>query len=163
MKLNCFLLAGILFLSCATNAQLKTTTVCPPFDVDILEGRVNLLQPNTTKAEVENKFPCFSSNPAETTGETCGGVFFKDKDLYFFTERDYIEIGENFKGKMSVPLIGAKRGSLFTTLGNPSIKDVNWDAYQTKFGILILYYNAEGKTNKIQFSTRNAEILKLCE
>lgn len=89
--------------------------------------------------------------------------FFKDKDIYFFTERNYIEIGEQYKGKISLPLLGAVRGSLFNVLGNPSIKDVSWDAYQTKYGILILYFNKAGNIYKLQMSNRNAATLKLCE
>ena len=145
------------------HAQLKTTVVCAAFDVDVLEGTVNELHTYSNIGEIEKKMPCFSSATEETNGTTCGGVFYKDKVIYFFTERDYIEVGEHFKGKLSLPLLGASRGSLFTTLGNPKIKDVTWDAYQTKYGILILYYNKAGKINKLQMSNKGADTLKLCE
>jgi hypothetical protein len=158
-----FILTAIICSAIHLQAQLKQTTVCPPFDVDILEGTVNQLFTYASLADVEQKFPCFTGATPETNGSTCGGVFFKDRDVSFFTERNYIEIGEHFKGKISLPLFGAARGSLFSTLGNPSIKDVNWDAYQTKYGILILYYNKANKVNKLQMSNRNAATLKLCE
>jgi hypothetical protein len=159
-----FLLIAICFFSFFNlQAQLKQTTVCPPFEVDVLEGTVNRLFTYSSLADVEQKFPCFTGVTPETNGSTCGGVFFKDRDVSFFTERNYIEIGEHFKGKISLPLLGAARGSLFSTLGNPSIKDVTWDAYQTKYGILILYYNKANKINKLQMSNRNAATLKLCE
>lgn len=145
------------------SGQLKTTAPCPPFVVDILEGNVNDLFSYSTPAEFENRFPCYSSTVPETNGSTCGGVFFKDRDIYFFTERDYIEIGENFKGKISLPVLGAKRGSLFAMLGYPAIKDANWDAYQTKYGILILYVDNAGNINKLRMSNKNAETIKLCE
>ncbi len=162
MKTIFLLLAGVM-CSLLMQAQLKTTAICTPFDVDVLEGTVNQLFTYSSLAEVEKKFPCFGSATPETNGSTCGGVFFKDKDISFFTERNYIEIGEHFKGKISLPLFGAGRGSLFNVLGNPSIKDVSWDAYQTKYGILILYYNKAGKINKLQMSNRNAATIKLCE
>lgn len=162
MKTIFLLLTGVA-CSLVMQAQLKTTVICTPFDVDVLEGTVNQLFTYSTLADVEKKFPCFGSSTPETNGSTCGGVFFKDKDISFFTERNYIEIGEHFKGKISLPLFGAGRGSLFNMLGNPSIKDVNWDAYQTKYGILILYFNKANKINKIQMSNRSTATLKLCE
>ena len=161
MKALLFIFASILCTQ--LHAQLKTTVVCPPFNVDILEGTVNELHTYSNIGEIEKKMPCFSSTTAETNGSTCGGVFFKDKDIYFFTERSYIEVGEHFKGKLSMPLLGASRGSLFSTLGNPKIKDVTWDAYQTKYGILILYYNKAGKINKLQMSNKSTDTIKLCE
>ena len=153
------------FLFCfyCVQAQLKTTPVCPAFSVDVLEGTVNELYPFSTIGEIEKKFPCFTSTTEETNGNTCGGVFYKDKDISFITERDYIEIGEHFKGKLSLPLIGAARNSLFKTLGNPHIKDVNWEAYQTSYGVLVIYFNKTGKINKLQMSSKKAETLKLCE
>ena len=36
-----------------------------------------------------------------------GGVFYKAQDIYFYTGRDYVEIGPKFKGKLSWPLMGA--------------------------------------------------------
>jgi hypothetical protein len=59
--------------------------------------------------------------------------------------------------------MGAARSSLFKWLGYPKIKDINWDAFTTKYGILILHYNKSGKVNLIQFSKKNAESLTLCE
>jgi len=163
MKMIFFLFAGILSMQLSF-AQLKTTPTCPPFVVDVLEGTVNdVIFPYSTLADVEKKFPCFVSATPETNGSTCGGVFFKDKDMYFYTERDYIEVGEHFKGTLSLPLMGASRGSLFKWLGNPQIKDANWDAYQTKYGLLILYYTKAGKINKLQFTNKGANTIKLCE
>jgi len=165
MKMNFFVLAGIMSIMNMqiARAQLKTTPVCPPFEVDVLEGTVNELYTYSSIADIEKKFPCFGNAIPETNGSTCGGVFYKDRDLYFFTERDYIEVGENFKGKLSLPLLGASRGSMFKWLGNPKLKDPNWDAYQTKYGILILYYNKAGQINKLQLSNQNTETIKLCE
>ncbi len=148
----------------AAHAQLKTTTVCPSFSIDILNGKINELKPNSTMGEIKTTFPCFTSAEDESGTAKCGGtVFYKDKDIYFYTARDYVEIGEKFKGKLSLPLMGAARNSLFKWLGNPKIKDVNWDAFETAYGTLILYYNKASKVNKIQFSTIRSEGMKLCE
>jgi hypothetical protein len=145
-------------------AQLKTTPICPTFTVDILGGRVNELLITSTVGQIKGKLPCFTSAEEESAAAKCGGgVYYKDKDIYFYTSRDYIEIGPKFKGKLSIPLMGAARTGLFKWLGNASIKDVNWDAFQTAYGILILYYSKAGKVNKIRFSNQSAETIKLCE
>ena len=144
-------------------AQLKITPLCPPMVADVLEGNVNELYPKSGIGEVKTTLPCFTETVDKDSASRCVGVFFRDKDIYFYTDRKYIEIGPNFKGKINPPLLGAARSSLFKMLGYPQIKDVSWDAFQTKYGILVLYYDKAGKINKLQMSSKNAESLKLCE
>ena len=157
-------LSTLLFCGVAS-AQLKTTPVCPVINIDILEGIVNgNIVPGSTVGQIKLKFPCFTSFEEEGTSAKCGaGVFYKDKDIYFYTSRDYIEIGPAFKGKLSIPLMGTPRNDLFKLLGRPQIKDVSWDAFQTAYGVLILYYDKAARVNKIQFSTRSANTIQLCE
>lgn len=153
-------------LICAVaSAQLKRSVECPDFNIDILDGTVNgEIIPESTNGQIMLKFPCFTSEEKVGTTAKCGaGVFYKDRDVYFYTDRNYIEIGPAFKGKMSLHLLGAARNSLFNTLGSPQIKDVNWDAFQTKYGLLILYYDKAGKIDKIQFSSENSNTIRLCE
>lgn len=154
-----------LFIGHPIQAQLKTTVKCPEFNIDILEGIVNKeILPNSTTAMVKFNIPCFTSFADDTTANACGGnVMYKDKDIYFYTGRDYIEIGPHFKGTLSIPLMGASRDDLFKWLGAPKIKDVVFDAFQTKYGILILYYDKANKVNKIQFSTQTTNTIQLCE
>jgi hypothetical protein len=157
MKKTIFLI-GTLIMTISLRAQLKTTAICPAFTVDILDGKVNDLSPNATAGEIKTKFPCFTSESA-----SCGGIFYRDKDIYFYPARNYVEIREKFKGRLSVPLMGASRNGLFKWLGLPKIKDVKWDAYQTQYGILILYFSSANRVNKIQFSTKSSETIQLCE
>lgn len=154
-----------LFLCAVASAQLKTTPKCPAFDIDILHGIVNrVILPTSTVGQIKLNLPCFTSFEDEGASAKCGaGVFYKDKDVYFYTTRDYVEIGPAFKGKLSIPLMGAARNSLFKWLGMPQIKDVTWDAFQTAYGVLILYYNNASKVNKIQFSSQSASTIHLCE
>lgn len=163
MKLFAFILVAVISVSTA-NAQLKAAAACPNISVDVLEGVVNnKLYCTSTSAEVQKLFPCFTSVVEETNGSTCGGVIYKDKDIAFYTERDYIEIGSNFKGTLEPALMGAARAQLFKLLGNPTIKDAGWEAYQTKYGIMILYFDDKAKINKIQISSKKADSIKLCE
>lgn len=154
-----------LFLCAVASCQLKTTVRCPAINIDILDGIVNgNILPTSTVGQIKLNLPCFTSFEEEGTSAKCGaGVFYKDKDVYFYTTRDYVEIGPAFKGKLSIPLMGAPRNGLFKWLGSPQIKDVHWDAFQTAYGILILYYNKAAKVNKIQFSTQSANTIHLCE
>jgi hypothetical protein len=156
------LLPILILFAAAAHAQLKTTVVCPPISVDILNGKVNGMNLTATAGQVKAKLPCFT-NTAEADAKCDGAVFYKDKDIYFYTGRHYVEIGEKFKGTLSIPLMGAARNGLFKWLGHPSIKDVNWDAYTTSYGILILYFNKANKINKIQYSNESAGTIKLCE
>lgn len=146
------------------SAQLKPTTVCPEFVIDILDGRIGELDPRSTIGQIKAKFPCFTKLDNESDSAWCGGgIFYKDRDLYFYTGRDYVEIGPAFKGKLTLPLMGSSRGSFFKTLGNPMIRDTGWDAYQTAYGILLLYFNKSNKVNKIRFSTEKAGSIRLCD
>jgi hypothetical protein len=148
-----------------TSAQLKVKEQCGVFNVDILMGRVNTyILPGSLPDFVKTKLPCFTSAEAETAAAKCGGgVFYKDKDIYFYTSRDYIEIGPKFKGKLSIPLMGAKRNTIGKWLGIPKLKDTNWEAYQTSYGCLVVYFGKSAAVNKIIFSSLGTETLKLCE
>lgn len=161
---NIIIIIITLFIAPTLKAQLKKTAACPVFKIDILEGNLNDgLNPTSGAGEIKAFFPCFTEKVEVATGSKCAGVFYKDKDIYFYTDKSYIEIRQNFKGKLSLPLLGARRGSTFKWLGYPKIKDVNWDAFKTKYGILILYYNKAGKIYKLQLSNKNTDTIKLCE
>jgi hypothetical protein len=158
-----FVLLALSFLLTNAHAQLTVKAKCDPFVVDVLNGTVNRVKANYTLSEIKDKFPCFTTAEEEGSLSKCGGgVFFKDKDLYFYTQRDYIEIGPNFKGKLSIPLLGASRSSLFKTLGTPQLKDDTWDAFQTQYGVMVLHYSG-GKVRRIQMSTQNTSTLQLCD
>ncbi len=149
------------------SAQLRAKSKCPEFYIDILTGSVNGVKPNNTPNEIKEAFPCFTSTDADSANAKCGGgVYFKDKDLFFYTKRDYIQVGPKFVGKTSFPLLGTKRGSLFTKLGNPKIKDDLWDAYETQYGTLVLHYDVAGAAGKVkyfQFASVGTDQLNLCE
>ncbi len=159
----------ILWMGCLTGAmgQLKSRVKCPDLYVDILNGTVNDVKPNNTQGEIKDKFPCFTSAVDETPDAKCGGgIYFKDKDISFYTKRDYIEVGPKFIGKTSFPLLGGKRGSLFSKLGNPKINDDLWDAYEMQYGTLVLHYDVAGAAGRVkffQFSTLTTGELNLCE
>ncbi|MEO6252844.1 MAG: hypothetical protein ABIO79_06045 [Ferruginibacter sp.] len=164
MLLKTFFSIFIIILSTQlASAQLKVTQVCPPFTVDVMSGTVNDLYPKSAIGEIQTTLPCFSQTILKDSASICGGVFYNDRGISFYTDRRYIEIGEKFKGKVSPALMGASRTALFALLGHPKLKDTNWDAFQMGYGTLILYYNKAGKINKIQMSSKTTDTIKLCE
>lgn len=153
-----------LIVTLFTQAQLKVKATCPTFEVDIIDGKVNGLKANARVEDIKNKLPCFTSMESEDSASKCGGgIYYKDRDIYFYTKRDYVEIREKFNGKLSIPLMGAPRNGLFKWLGNPKLKDTNWDAFEMSYGTLVLHYNKANRVNLIQFSTNGTETLSLCE
>jgi hypothetical protein len=156
-----FFLIGITAFS-----QLRSSTqnACATFAIDLLDGKINGAEPDFTQGEIKRILPCFTSEEPENSTSKCGGLIsFKDKDIYFYTGRNYVEIREKFKGKLNIPIMGAARNSLFKYLGNVKLKDTNWDAYATSYGLLIVYFNKANKINKIQFTTEGTETLNLCQ
>lgn len=144
-------------------AQLTAKPVCPGFTVDVMEGTVNGLFPKSAIIEIQTTLPCFTGMVEKDSVTKCAGVFYADRDINFYTNRRYIEIGEKFKGKLTPAIMGKARGSLFGLLGYPKLKDTGWDAFQMGYGCLVLYYNASGNINKIQISNKGIDALKLCE
>jgi hypothetical protein len=157
----------LFFLLCisaiSVSAQLKTSTKCADFEVDVLDGKVNGIKPDVTPERIKVLLPCFTATSAADSSKCGTIVSYADKDLYFYTDRDYVQIGPKFKGKLSIPLFGVQRNSLFQYLGNAKLKDVNWEAYQTSYGCLILYFDKAGKINLIQFSSLGTEAVNLCQ
>ncbi len=158
------LLLALFLFPFAAQAQLRTTVVCDPFYADILDGNVNKVEPDFSAARVKKALPCFTAEVKTSDSSACGeAVFYRDRDIYFYTGRGYIEIGEKFTGKLSIPLMGAPRTGLFKWLGLPKLKDKQWDAFGTAYGTLVLYYNKAGKVNLIRFSKKSTETLSICE
>ena len=159
------LIFSTFIFSLSAYPQLTTTPKCPEIEIDILDGIINkTLTPNSTVGQIKVNLPCFTSFEEEGTEAVCGAeVFYKDKDVTFYPSRNYVEVGPAFKGTMTLPLLGAVRDDLFKMLGHPMIKDIKWDAFQTAYGLLILYYDTASKVNKIQFSTENSKTIQLCD
>ena len=157
------LIIGCITSTLSVSAQLVSSApVCPTFRVDVLDGNINKIHSKSTVGEVTKMFPCFSEI-VDKDSMQCTRVVYKEKGVSFFPGRNYIEIREGFKGTMTPAILGTSRGSLFATLGSPKMKDANWDAFQTQYGTLVVYYNKGGKINKLQMSSRGTDSMKLCE
>src|SRR6476620_11015657 len=108
MKMRKILLALACILPfSALHAQLRVTPVCSTFNVDVVDGSINNMYPESPMGDIKNRMPCFTQAIDEPSATGCAGVFYKDKGISFYTYREYIEITENFKGTMTLPLMGA--------------------------------------------------------
>jgi hypothetical protein len=158
-----FIFLLLFFAAFTTVAQLKTKPDCGPITVDVHKGWINEAKPNDDPEQIKAKLPCFTSFEKEGNESGCGGgVYYDDKGICFYIQRDYVVITEAFKGKFTVPLFGAKSDDLFVKFGNPKVKDTNWEAYQMAFGIMIVYYNMKGTINKVILSTKGVDAIDLC-
>ncbi len=147
-----------------SKAQLKAKVDCGTMYVEVYKGWINEVMPSADPERIKSKIPCFTSFEPEGNESKCGGaIYYADKGLTVYIQREYFLIDEKFKGKMSMPLMGAKQSALFTLLGNPKIKDANWEAYQMSYGTLIIYYSAKKLVNKIIISTKTTDDIQLCE
>jgi hypothetical protein len=157
------LIALWMMLTTMVQAQLTATPQCNAIVVDVYKGWINETKPNADPEQIKAKLPCFTLFEKESNENKCGGgVYYADKDFKFFIQRDYFVIGEKFKGKLTLPLLGAKQDALFAWLGNPKLKDSNWEAYQMQYGTLIVYFNVKKVVNKIIISTKLSEEIQLC-
>lgn len=158
-----FALFAFAFISFTANAQLKTKPDCGVITVDVYKGWINEAKPNADPEQIKAKLPCFTSADKEGNESGCGGgVYYDDKGICFYIQRDYVVITDAFKGKFTVPVLGAKRDDLFVRFGNPKMKDTNWEAYQMAFGIMIVYYNMKDVINKVILSTKPIDEIDLC-
>ncbi|MFT3844599.1 MAG: hypothetical protein QM725_06080 [Lacibacter sp.] len=161
-----YIITALIFFcfSNSLNAQLKSKDDCGVITVDVYKGWINQAKPNDDPEQIKIKLPCYSLFEKEGNESKCGGgIYYSDKGLTFYMQRDYVVIDEKFKGKMNAALMGAKSTALFTVLGNPKIKDANWEAYQMAYGTMIVYYNTKGLVNKIIISTKTTDDIQLCD
>nr|WP_294906055.1 hypothetical protein [uncultured Lacibacter sp.] len=153
----------VVVITGSVTAQLKTKPDCGPITVDVYKGWINEAKPNADPEQIKAKLPCFTSADKEGNESGCGGgVYYDDKGICFYVQRDYVVITEAFKGKFTVPVLGAKVDDLFVRFGNPKVKDTNWEAYTMAYGIMIVYYNMKGVINKVIISTKGVDEIDLC-
>jgi hypothetical protein len=157
------LLSLLLSISLSGVAQLTKKADCGVLTVDVYKGWINEAKPNADPEQIKAILPCFTSFEKEGNTSTCGGgVYYDDKGLRFYVQRDYFVVTDKFKGKFTAPVLGVKKGGLFTRFGNPKMKDANWEAYQMAYGIMIVYYNTKDVVNKVIISTKTTDDISLC-
>jgi hypothetical protein len=157
------LLSACLVISQLCTAQLKTSSNCPPITIDLMDGSVNQMHPESSWGEIYARLPCFTEAIEEPAATGCAGVFLRDKGVNFYTYRDYIEITDKFSGTMTPSIMGTDHNNLLKWLGLPQKRDLGWDAYQMRYGVLVAFFDKDGKINRIMLSSKNASTLRPCD
>jgi hypothetical protein len=163
--MNKSVLTLLCLLSIGTSlAQVTQKTKCDGMMVDILDGKVNRTRPDYTPDRIKLDLPCFTSSEDESDSAKCGGfIEYKDKDLIFYTAKDYVEVGPKYNGGWTIRLMGAKKGTLFNQLGNPGFRATDMEGYQTAYGTLLLYYDTKGMVRLVRMVTKPIGLISLCE
>ncbi len=145
-------------------SQITNTDKCSSITVDILDGKVNRARPDFTPDRIRLELPCATSSFMESDTSMCDGrIIYADKHLTFYTQKDYVEIREAYAGKWTIPVMGAVKGSLFSYLGNPKVRQEKFEAYATAYGTLALYFNDAGKVRLVRMSTNTLEFASFCD
>ena len=77
----------------AVSAQLKVKPDCGVLTVDVFKGWINEAKPNADPEQIKAKLPCFTSADKEGNESGCGGgVYYDDKGICFYVQRDYVVI-----------------------------------------------------------------------
>ena len=132
--------------------------------LNLKKGTLDGMRPTASMDEVKKKFPCFTGDTEEGSRYNCGGgVFFLKHDFYFYTHDDRIEVRKDFKGKVSIKLLGKSKAQVLKKLGTPTLehKAYNYLLYKKKYGTLAVSFQ-DGECTKLFVSSKRPEDIKIC-
>lgn len=136
--------------SVSNNSKYTGSTECGLLIVDLSYGSVNGLNPVSSPDQIKGKLPCFTGMTPETSAENCnGGIFYKTRDIYFYTSLDCINIRSKFEGsfvynRQSIQLIGVSLTELQKIFGkesdyyrSPSSSTHKYPVFTTSYGHVV--------------------------
>ena len=86
---SAFSLLFFIVIAFSAGAQLKTKPDCGVITVDVHKGWINEAKPNADPEQIKAKLPCFTSADKEGNESGCGGgVYYDDKGICFYIQRD---------------------------------------------------------------------------
>lgn len=112
-------------------AQDATANSCDQLYLDFEKGTLNGVSGAATMEEVKQFFPCFTGETEENMGgSNCGGgVFYLNHDFFIYTGRDYINVRNKFKGKLTTPILGKASSEALSAMGEPDSSFVYTDEF----------------------------------
>lgn len=134
----------------ASSEKTADDNPCNNMYVDLENGTLNGLNGSESMDEVKTMFPCFTGESEENEdGINCGGgIFFLDHDLFFYTQKDYINLRKNFLGETSSAILGVTATDAMNLFGEPNVTSTYVDdwldetsiymQYEKKWGTLVL-------------------------
>lgn len=120
---------------------------CSKLFVDLKKGTINDVKPTASHHEIKMTIPCSDGETEDGTNYyDGGGVWFLNRDFFYYTEQKYIRIGKNFKGLFNIPILGISKNIAIEKLGlgKPIKIEGNEDFFyqyiylETKYGCLKL-------------------------
>jgi hypothetical protein len=148
---------------------------CPPIIVDITTGTVTTLKPAASFTQVKSRLPCFTGETKEGSVLNCGGgVFFGDRDLYFYTERDFIEIRKNFKGVfrkdgLELDIIGMEVKTFNILIGDEPSRTLSEDDTDNYTGVWATSYGSlrvtfvQGVVSQVAIHSQSPDKIRVCD
>jgi serine/threonine-protein kinase len=107
--------------------------------VDLAHGTVNGLSPDASQEEIKEILPYFTGSTPETDEMNHGGgVFFTQREMYFYTRLDMIEIRRAFRGEVRPPVLGAMKWKAVELLGEPLATHDDAIYYSRRYGCVRL-------------------------
>jgi len=139
---------------------------CAKLNVNLKKGELNGLKPTASQEKIREVFPCFTGSSEERSIFNCGGgVFFLDHDFYFYTGRDFLEIRDDFNGRIKGEWMGMSLFTLTTDFGNPVREEKlgNKEIYffETKYGC-VRFILVNDKIVEIGIHYQPADKVELC-
>ena len=169
--LKTFIIIPTLLVSCSLYGQfnsdtdkdeLKKTASCGELWIDLLGGTFNGIKPNASIDTVKQKLPCYTGETEEgSVFNYRGGVFYLNHDFYFYTYYDFIQVRKEFKGEISLQVLGKTLEEVPSALGLPDRIFKLSHLYEMDYGILRLDF-MYGKVSSINIHYASMEeVLKL--
>jgi hypothetical protein len=141
---------------------------CDKLVADLKKGTLNGLKPTATQEQAKEKLPCFTGDSEDGGAFNCGGgVFYLDHDFFFYTGNDYIEFRKNFKGKLSIPLLGlskaaaVKKAAMGKAVRTEKEGNTEYVFLKTGYGCLMLQIQ-NAKVTKVAMYAKPAKDAELC-
>lgn len=141
---------------------------CDKLVADLKKGTLNGVKATATQEQVKQKLPCFTGESEDGGAFNCGGgVFYLDHDFFCYTGNDYIELRKNFKGKLSIPLLGlskaaaVKKAGMGNAVRTEKEGNTEYVFLKTGYGCLMLKIE-DGKVAKVAMYAKPAKDAELC-
>ncbi len=157
-------------LSLIPNITMENNA-CENLFLDLDEGTLNGLKASANPQDVKQALPCFTGQTPDGAEVNCGGgVFYLNHDFYFYSGDNYIEVRDNFSGRISFDLLQKRTSEVIFVLGEPTREEeiVKWDGtyrkhffYERKYGTLSLVF-VENKLQKIAIHQTDYTSTRLC-
>ena len=159
MRKLIFSFGVMLVLSFNIQAQSTAEDEKNVIKVDIENGTISGLKPSSSMADIKKSLPDFSGETEENQGINCdGGVFYLDKDLFFYTYRDFVEIRSNFDGKLSKDILNKNITEVTKILGTPDhqVKPSGDDE-----SIMVLYFKRDYGCLRLNYTIATGNVFQV--